>query len=195
MQPLLALIVALPAANGVLRTTGAPFVSPAQRAGWETKGDSGLKGRDGWGRGVRPCFCPVADFQPAASATANNPAVTSWAKECRAVGPRTARFDQTLGKRPFKSLSGQAFGAQGPLQSSLFLPTQNVEEPFFLDCAWVRLWRPGSSRWLADRGDWRELLSSWSRRRLLGCFLFRLGLTASGRLSTTLHLWVQWEGF
>jgi len=131
LQPLLALIVVLLAANGVLRTTGVRFVSPAQRAGWEIKGDSGLKGRDRWGRGVRPCFCPVADFQPAASATAKNPALTSWAKECRAVGPRTARFDQSLGKLPFKSLAEQAFRAQGPLQSSLFLPTQNVEEPEF----------------------------------------------------------------
>ena len=126
---MLALIVELLAAIGILRTTGVRFVSPAQRAGWETKGDSGLKGRDGWGRGVRPCGCPVADFQPAASATATNPALTSWAKECRAVGPGAARFDQSLGKLPFKSLSEQAFGAQGPLQSSLFLPTQNVEEP------------------------------------------------------------------
>jgi len=116
LQPLLALIVALLAANGVLRTAGVRFVSPAQRAGWETKGDSGLKGRDGWGRGVRPYSCPVADFQPAASATAKNPALTSWAKEYRAVGPGTPTFEQSLGKLPFKSL---------------FLPTQNVEEPEF----------------------------------------------------------------
>jgi len=99
------------------------------RAGWETKGDSGLKGRDGWGRGVRPCSSPVADFQPAASATPTNPALTSWAKEYRAVGPGTGRFAQSLLKRPFKRLSGQGFRALGPLQSSLFPPSQNVEEP------------------------------------------------------------------
>ena len=78
---------------------------------------------------MQPCSCPVADFQPAASATAKNPALTSWAKECRAIGPGAARSEQSLGKLPFKRLSGQAFGAQVPLQSSLFLPTQNVEEP------------------------------------------------------------------
>jgi len=70
LRPLLALIAAVLAANGVPRTTGVRFISPA-RQGWvETTGDSGLKGRDGWGRGVRPCFSPVADFQPAASDTA-----------------------------------------------------------------------------------------------------------------------------
>ena len=80
---------------------------------------------------MQPCSSPVADFQPAASATAKNPALTSWAKECRAVGPGTARFGQSFGKLPFKLLSEQAFGAQAALQSSLFLPTQNVEEPDF----------------------------------------------------------------
>ena len=78
--------------------------------------------RDRWGRGVQPCSCLVADFQSAASATAKDPALTSWAKECRAFGPGAARFEQSLGILPFKRLPGQAFGAQRPQQTSLSCP-------------------------------------------------------------------------
>jgi len=112
-MPLLVLSVAVLAANGVLRTTGVPFVSPARQS--LVGKQRGLRPEGtGWvGRDVRPCSCPVADFQPAASATAKNPALTSWAKECRAVGPGTARFGQRLGKLPFKRLSGKLSGRRG----------------------------------------------------------------------------------
>ena len=75
MRPLLALIAAVLAANGVPRTTGVRFISPA-RQGWvETTGDSGLKGRDGMGGGVAsgPALALSRTFSPQLPTLQNKP--------------------------------------------------------------------------------------------------------------------------
>jgi len=86
----------------------------------------------GGGVARSPALPVSRTFKPAASVTAKNPALTSWAKEYRAVGLGAARFAQSLGKLPDERLSRQAFGiARGPANKP-FLPAQNVEESLLL---------------------------------------------------------------
>jgi len=96
--------------------------------GRKPKDDSGLKGRDGWRRGVQPCSCPVADFQPAASATAKTQPLRAGLRN--AGRPALERRDsgEALGGFPSNACRGKPSGRRGPAKNP-FLRTQKVKEP------------------------------------------------------------------